>query len=118
MQVELAQVPRWERRRKRRMAGGWRRIRGGGGERRHLRPWSRRRRGEWRGSRERRYKGRRERRRRVWEGRRGVRGTEWGEKGARVEVVYILYEHDQSHWTVDGQLEIIGLFGPKLALLE
>jgi hypothetical protein len=77
------------------MAGGWRRIRGGGGERR-------RRRGEWRGSRERRCKGKRERRRQVWEGRRGVRGTGWGEKGARVEVVYIPYEHDQSDWNVDG----------------
>jgi hypothetical protein len=73
---------------------------------------------EWRGSRERCCEGRRERRRWVWEGRRGVRGTRWGEKGARVEVVYILYEHDQSHRIVDERLEIIGLFGPKLALLE
>jgi hypothetical protein len=44
-------------------------------------------------------------------------GTGWGDKGARVTAIYILYKHDYSHRIVDEQLEIIGLFGPKRALL-
>jgi hypothetical protein len=45
-------------------------------------------------------------------GRRGSGGTRWGDKGARVAAVYILYEHDYNHRIVYERLDIIRLFGP------